>query len=447
MPTTQPRGGCGFCATRAWSGATLSEIIGYNARMTDLHAAIGRVQLRRLPEWTAARRRNAEFLTGGPEQVVPQDLLSVPRVAPSAQPVWHQYTGRVPQRDQLAATLAGLGIQTGIYYPTPIHRLPAFDLDLDLPRTATAAQEVLLHRRSIRHCRPRISNVLSVLSPRRWRNERHPARRAHRPRRMGRNHMRVLQSLADVELVAAVDPLGRAHHASMRSDVLHTVRELIDRGIDFCVVATPTRTHQVIGQELAEAGVPALIEKPLAHDGKAAQAIVEAFARNGVLGCVGHIERFNPALQDLRRRLACGELGALYELATRRQQPFPVRISDTGVILDLATHDIDLTAWVTGSTYRSVSARVAHRCGKVHEDLMSAVAELSSGIVATHLADWLSPFKERVTTVTGEHGCFVADTLTTDIRFYQKGRIIRYAIPKSEPLMMELSELRGCSSR
>ena len=120
-----------------------SEIIGYNARMTDLNAAIGRVQLRRLPEWTAARRRNAEFLTGGLEQVVPQDLLSVPRVAPSAQPVWHQYTVRVPQRDQLAATLAGLGIQTGIYYPTPIHRLPAFDLDLDLPRTATAAQEVL----------------------------------------------------------------------------------------------------------------------------------------------------------------------------------------------------------------------------------------------------------------------------------------------------------------
>ena len=256
---------------------------------------------------------------------------------------------------------------------------------------------------------------------------------------MGRNHMRVLQSLADVELVAAVDPLGRAHHASMRLDVLHTVRELIDRGIDFCVVATPTRTHQVIGQELAEAGVPALIEKPLAHDGKAAQAIVEAFARNGVLGCVGHIERFNPALQDLRRRLACGELGALYQLATRRQQPFPVRISDTGVILDLATHDIDLTAWVTGSTYRSVSACVAHRRGTVHEDLMSAVAELSSGIVATHLADWLSPFKERVTTVTGERGCFVADTLTTDIRFYQKGRTIRYAIPKSEPLMMELS--------
>ena len=177
----------------------------------------------------------------------------------------------------------------------------------------------------------------------------------------------------------------------MRLDVLHTVGELIDRGIDFCVVATPTRTHQVIGLELAEAGVPSLIEKPLAHDGKAAQAIAEAFARNGVLGCVGHIERFNPALQDMRRRLECGELGALYQVVTQRQGPFPVRILDSGVILDLATHDIDLTAWVTSSTYHSVSARVAHRRGSAHEDLVSAIAELSNGIVATHLVNWISP--------------------------------------------------------
>jgi predicted dehydrogenase len=256
---------------------------------------------------------------------------------------------------------------------------------------------------------------------------------------MGRNHARVLQSLPDVELVAAVDPLDRPHHALERTDVCSSVSELIDRGIDFCVVATPTRTHQVIGLELAEAGIPTLIEKPLAHDCKAAQVIVEAFARNGVLGCVGHIERFSPALQNLRHRLACGELGTLYQVVTRRQGPFPVRISDVGVVLDLATHDIDLTAWVTSSTYRSVSACVAHPRGRVHEDLMSAVAELSSGIVATHLADWLSPFKQRVTTITGERGSFVADTLTADIRFYQKGQMICYAIPKSEPLMTELS--------
>lgn len=274
---------------------------------------------------------------------------------------------------------------------------------------------------------------------------------------MGRNHARVLQSLPGVELVAAVDPRDPPQHPAMRVEVLDTTRELIDRGIDLCVVATPTSTHEAIGLELAEAGIATLIEKPLAHDSKAAQTIAEAFARNGVIGCVGHIERYNPALQDMRRRLALGELGTVYQIVTRRQGPFPARIADAGVVLDLATHDIDLTAWVTGAAYRAVSARVAHKSGRPHEDLVSVVAELEGGIVVTHLVNWLSPLKERVTAVTGELGCFVADTITADLTFYQngtqeaqwervasfrgvtEGNMIRYAIPKPEPLMTELA--------
>lgn len=116
-----------------------NEVIGYNMRMTDLHAAIGRVQLRRLPSWTDDRRRNAQLLGS----TLAGLGLGLPRVAPGAEPAWHQYTVRAQQRDVLAATLAGLGVRTGVYYPTPIHRLPAYDLDLDLPQTAAAAREVL----------------------------------------------------------------------------------------------------------------------------------------------------------------------------------------------------------------------------------------------------------------------------------------------------------------
>jgi dTDP-4-amino-4,6-dideoxygalactose transaminase len=120
-----------------------NELVGYNARMSDLHAAIGRVQLRQLPGWTAVRRRNAEFLTGALKEIADRQQLRLPQVGPGAQPVWHQYTLRAPRRDQLVATLGALGIPAGVYYPTPIHRLPAYDLDLDLPRTAAAAHEVL----------------------------------------------------------------------------------------------------------------------------------------------------------------------------------------------------------------------------------------------------------------------------------------------------------------
>lgn len=274
--------------------------------------------------------------------------------------------------------------------------------------------------------------------------------------RMGRHHVRVLGELPDVELVAAADIQGRPAKPSRGLDVVDTVDELLDRGIEMCVVATPTVTHEPIGLQLAEAGVPTLIEKPLAHDAKAAQNIVEAFARSATLSCVGHIERFNPALQEMRQRLADGELGDLYQVVTRRQGPFPDRIVDAGVILDLATHDIDLTAWVTGAGYRSVSARSAHRSGRPHEDLVSVVAELTSGLVVTHLVNWLSPFKERMTVVTGDKGSLVADTLTADLTLYKNGSqqmewdrvaafrgvvegdVIRYAIPKPEPLMTEL---------
>lgn len=117
-----------------------NEIVGYNMRMTDLHAAIGRAQLSRLPERTAQRRQHAAVLTAGLAGV---PSLGLPAVAPGAEPAWHQYTVRTPDRDRLAKELADRGVGTGVYYPTPIHRLPAFRLELDLPVTDRAAAEVL----------------------------------------------------------------------------------------------------------------------------------------------------------------------------------------------------------------------------------------------------------------------------------------------------------------
>ncbi|WP_218123580.1 DegT/DnrJ/EryC1/StrS aminotransferase family protein [Quadrisphaera sp. DSM 44207] len=119
-----------------------NEVVGFNARMTDLHAALGRVQLRRLPGFTAARRSVARALT---ERLAGTCGLTTPAVHPSAEPVWHQYTVRVAEdRDGVARALREEhGIGTGVYYPTPIHRLPAYDLELDLPQTLRASREVL----------------------------------------------------------------------------------------------------------------------------------------------------------------------------------------------------------------------------------------------------------------------------------------------------------------
>lgn len=277
---------------------------------------------------------------------------------------------------------------------------------------------------------------------------------------MGRHHARVLSSLDGVEFVAVVDPGGDPHGVASGRQLLPSIAELIALGIDYAMVAAPTAAHEEIGLELAEAGVHALIEKPLAFDTPAAKRLTSAFALRGLVGAVGHIERYNPALQQLRRRLEAGELGAVYQIVTRRQGPFPARIADVGVVKDLASHDIDLTAWVAHSAFQSVSARVAHKSGREHEDLVAAVGQLADGTVTSHLVNWLSPFKERLTVVTGERGSFTADTLTADLTFHanasiateweavaafrgvSEGDLIRYAFPKPEPLRTEHEAFR-----
>lgn len=277
---------------------------------------------------------------------------------------------------------------------------------------------------------------------------------------MGRNHARVLGSLDEVDFVALADPCGDLHSAAGGREVLRDVEELIKVGVDYCVVAAPTAHHLDIGLQLAEAGVHALIEKPLAQDPPAARKLAEAFAERGLIGAVGHIERYNPALQSARKRLENGDLGTVYQIITRRQGPFPGRVADVGVVKDLATHDIDLTAWVSQQAFASVSARTAFRSGREHEDLVAVVGSLADGTITNHLVNWLSPLKERVTIVTGECGAFVADTLTADLTFFANGSVpttwgglqqfrgvsegdmIRYAIPKPEPLRVEHENFR-----
>lgn len=277
---------------------------------------------------------------------------------------------------------------------------------------------------------------------------------------MGRHHARVLGSLDGVELVAVVDPGGDKFGVAGGREVLGTVEELIAKGIDYCMLAVPTALHEPVGTALAGAGVHAIIEKPLAENTESAERLAKAFSDKGLIGGVGHIERYNPALQAARARIEAGELGEVYQVVTRRQGPFPGRIADVGVVMDLGTHDIDLTAWVTQQDYVSVSARTAHKSGREHEDLVAVVGQLSKGTVTNHLVNWLSPLKERTTVITGEKGTFVADTLTADLTFYANGQvettwddisrfrgvsegdIVRYAIAKPEPLRVEHENFR-----
>ncbi|GAA1446647.1 Gfo/Idh/MocA family protein [Leifsonia poae] len=277
---------------------------------------------------------------------------------------------------------------------------------------------------------------------------------------MGRHHARVIREVEGVTLAGVADSYGDPHGVAGDLAISASVDELIDLGIDGAVVAVPTFLHEEVALRLAEAGVHALVEKPIAGDVESGTRVVEAFERAGLVGAVGHIERFNPALLSLRERIEAGELGEVYQIATRRQGPFPARIADVGVVKDLATHDIDLTSWLARSGFASVSAHTALRSGREFEDMVSFTARLRNNVITNHLVNWLSPMKERVTVVTGEFGSFVADTISGDLTFYEngtartewesvmafrgvsEGSVLRYALTKREPLRVEHEAFR-----
>lgn len=277
---------------------------------------------------------------------------------------------------------------------------------------------------------------------------------------MGKHHSRVLSSLSGVEFLGVFDPADSVPDTIAGKPVIRDLERFLDLGLDYCVVAAPTVHHRELGLKLAERGIHALIEKPVASTTAEACELRDRFAEAGLVGGVGHIERFNPALQAARIRIEDGLLGEIFQIATRRQGPFPGRISDVGVIKDLASHDIDLTAWVTQQEYVNVHARTTFRSGRAHEDMVVAIATLSRGTIASHVVNWMTPFKERTTIITGEKGALVADTLTGDLTHYvngvtqvqwpgvsafrgvSEGDVTRFALDKKEPLLAEHEAFR-----
>lgn len=286
---------------------------------------------------------------------------------------------------------------------------------------------------------------------------------------MGRHHVRNVRETPGETLVAVADPGGDKFGVAGELEVLPDVEALIAAGIDAAIVAVPTAFHREVALQLAAAGVHTLIEKPLAPSVAEGREIVAAFEAAGVVGACGYVERCNPALMELSRRVKAGELGEIFQIATRRQGPFPERIADVGVIQDLATHDVDLTAWLAGAPYRSIAARAARKSGRDQEDLVLATGVLENGVIVNHVVNWFSPFKERVTTVTGERGALVADTMNSTLTFFENGtkevewdqvanvrgvsvgEVRQYALDQREPLRVEhenfLAAIAGDTSR
>jgi len=238
---------------------------------------------------------------------------------------------------------------------------------------------------------------------------------------MGRNHLRVLLQHPDVEVVAVVDPDRAARERAVRTsgargygDMAQLVSE---ERLDAAIVAAPTMAHYDAARAALEAGVPLLVEKPLAATVAEARELVDLAAATGVPLQVGHVERFNPAVAALVERLAGGALSRTFSIKTLRGGPLPERIRDVGVAVDLATHDVDIICHLAGARPERVYAEITQQVHTTHEDLLFALLRFSDGLVGLLDVNWLTPEKQRRLVVLGEEGMFQVDYLTQRLTF------------------------------
>jgi UDP-N-acetylglucosamine 3-dehydrogenase len=278
---------------------------------------------------------------------------------------------------------------------------------------------------------------------------------------MGKNHARVYTELPDVELVAVADAdweIAGAVGKRLGVKAYQNYQEMLAAEHPEAVsIAVPTALHMEVAMAAMQAGADILIEKPIAATVDEAKFLIEQASVSGRKLMVGHIARFNPAIQVLKQKLEAGALGRIFQIICRRVGPFPARIRDVGVVVDLAPHDLDIMRYLTGLEPMRVYAETEQRIHTQHEDLMSGLLRFPDGVTGTLEINWLTPTKVREVLVLGERGLFRVDDLTQDLYFYEneqangtlwpalqtlkgvsEGSMIRFALQRYEPLKAEL---------
>lgn len=244
-----------------------------------------------------------------------------------------------------------------------------------------------------------------------------------------------------------------------RSDV-----DLLDGArADAVIVAVATAAHHEVGMRVIGRGIPLLMEKPLANTTAEGRALVAAATAHGVPLAVGHVERFNPAVRELKRIIDAGQLGQILVVSARRLGlPPPVR-TQINVIVDLAVHDIDVVSYLLDATPIVRAAMSGHGWGNEHNDWAELL--LACGVTACSIqVNWITPIKIRTLSVTGTRGYAELNFAVQSLHLFDSPRpaeianfhdlVARYGTPVrreipvmvQEPLELELLSFVSCVS-
>ena len=234
---------------------------------------------------------------------------------------------------------------------------------------------------------------------------------------MGRHPARVLADIRDFALThvfdadaATAEGVAAVHGATGVSGL----DDFVAAGLDAAVVSTPNRTHADVGVALLERGVHVLIEKPIAATVADARRLIDAAAANGRVLMVGQVERFNPAVEAVKRAVADEQI---ISIQITRVGPFPPRMGEVGVVIDLAVHDIDIIRHLTDSEIVEVQPQLA-RTRAEREDTALLQFRLANGAIAHITTNWVTPYKTRTLQVATPNKFIVADLMTRQVTEY-----------------------------
>ena len=279
---------------------------------------------------------------------------------------------------------------------------------------------------------------------------------------MGRHHVRNYAELPRAELLAVVDRnAARAGELAARYGVaaFTTVGQLLCGApdVEAVSVATPTSSHLEVASALLEAGKHVLVEKPVAATVADAEALTRHARERGALLAVGHVERFNPAVRELKRRIDVGEMGSVLSLVARRVGVMPPQVADADVIVDLAVHDIDIFRYLLGADRPDVlHANAGAAVTGDRFDFADAFLRFD-GVACLLQVNWVTPVKIRSLAVTGTAAYAEVEYVTQQLRWfparpleavdsfveleaYSEREPEHVALTRREPLAIELEE-------
>lgn len=275
---------------------------------------------------------------------------------------------------------------------------------------------------------------------------------------MGQNHVKILSSLPNVTLASVCDidkqkteRLARQYKIRQYNNFLTLFEKEDLNTVSICL---PTTLHYKAAVQAVKKKLSIFLEKPICATVQDAKKLTALAKKQNIAVMIGHIERFNPVVNEIKQRIASGELGKIIKIHTQRLSPPPSPQQDVSVIVDLATHDIDVIRYILNDSPISIFSETNSNFHK-KEGLMSALLRFPKGIIGLVEVSWLHPVKTRNLTIIGENGMYHANYLTQELFFYRQNKrlfknnldplsafnqadVVKIAFESKEPLYLEL---------